>query len=71
MNNNTKIGAGISVAGILFLIFHFLHVAHSVSEFGEKDKQDVFKNAPVYFIQTDTTGKQDTMMMEDYLKKVK
>ncbi len=71
MNNNTKIAAGISISGVLLLIFHFLHLAHSVSEFGEKDKHEVFKNAPVYFIQTDSTGKQDTMMMEDYLKKIK
>jgi hypothetical protein len=71
MNNNTKIGAGISISGILLLIFHFVHVAHSVSEIGEKDKNEILKNAPVYFIQTDSAGKKDTMMMEDYLKKAK
>jgi hypothetical protein len=66
----TKIGAGISaVLATLLLIFHLLHVFHSVSEFGEKDKNDVLKNAPAYIIQTDPAGKKDTMMMEDYLKK--
>jgi len=68
LNNNAKIGAGVSVAGILLLIFHFLHVVHSV---GKIEKKDSFKNAPVYLIQTDPAGKKDTMMMQDYLKKRK
>ena len=71
MNNNTKIGAGISISGILLLIFHFLHVAHTLSTIGDNDKNEVFKNAPVYFIQTDSAGKKDTIMMKDYLRKVK
>jgi len=68
LNNNAKIGAGVSVAGILLLIFHFLHVAHSVSEIGKKDS---FKNATVNIILTDSAGKKDTMLMQDYLKKRK
>ena len=71
MNNNAKIGAGVSLSGALLLIFHFLRVAHSVSTIGDKDENEVFKNAPVYFIQTDSTGKKDTMLMKDYLRKVK
>jgi hypothetical protein len=69
LNNKTKITAGTSGAGILLLIFHFWLAAHTVNSIGEKDNNDVFKNAPVHIILTDSTGKKDTTMMEEYLKK--
>lgn len=71
MNSKTKIGAGLSVSAILVLIFHFFHVLHAVNMIGEQDKKELLKNTPVYFIQTDTAGKKDTIRMEDYLKKAK
>ena len=70
-NKKTKIAAGTSGAGILLLIFHFWHVAHTITKIGEPNESDAFKNTPVFFIQTDSAGKKDTVMMEDYLKKQK
>jgi hypothetical protein len=71
MNNKIKIAVGTSGAAILVLLLHLWHVAHTVNSIGEKDNNDVFKNASVHIILTDSTGKKDTMIMEDYLKKKK
>ena len=70
MNNRNKtIATGTSILGLLALIFHFWHVFHTAETLTEKKEYDVFKNAPVYFIQKDSAGKNDTMLMKDYLKK--
>ena len=70
MDKTTKtVAAGTSILGILGLVFHFWHVFHTAETLTEKHEYDVFKNAPVYFIQKDSAGKNDTMLMKDYLKK--
>ena len=70
MNNRNKtIATGTSILGLLGLIFHFWHIAHTAETFTKKNEYDILKNAPVYFIQQDSTGKKDTMLMKDYLKR--
>ena len=72
MNNRTKnIAAGTSIGGLLLAIFHFWHIAHTANSLTEKNDYDVLKNAPVYFIQTDSVGKKDTTLMKEYLNKYK
>ena len=68
MNHKTKIATGTSAAGVLLLLFNFWHLGQAFKTIGENDKNDVFKNASVTIILTDSTGKKDTMLMEDYLK---
>ena len=70
MDNKTKAIGGTSVAAAVFALFHIFHGINSVSEIANSsDEQNGFKNAPVYIIQTDSSGKKDTSLMQDYLKK--
>ena len=70
MDNKTKAIGGASIAATAFALFHIFHGMYSVSEIVDNtNKQDVLNNAPVYIIQTDSTGKKDTSFMQDYLKK--
>jgi hypothetical protein len=69
LNNKAKIAAGTSGVGILFLIFHFWHLTNIFTDYDKNDKQEkMLKNATVTIVVTDSTGKKDTMLMEDYLK---
>ncbi len=70
MNRNTKTGLGISLAGILGLAFHVMHLAHTAASIGDDSKSRV-TFSPVIIIQTDSAGKKDTMLMKDYLEKQK
>ena len=69
MNNKTKVITGISGIAIILTTLEIFHVIFSVKEASEPKPEDVFKNAPVYIIQKDSTGKTDTLLMQDYLKK--
>ena len=71
MDNKTKVVTGISATGALLLVYHIVHLAFAANDLGNSRDTDSFKNANVYFIQTDSIGKRDTMMMKDYLKKNK
>ena len=69
MNNKTRVAAGLSGTGVVVLIFHFFHLTQAVNDFDQQDKEEkMLKNAKVTIILTDSTGKKDTMPMEDYLK---
>ncbi|HTE34297.1 MAG TPA: hypothetical protein VK666_28150 [Chryseolinea sp.] len=70
MENKTKIVSGVSALAVLLFVFHIIHVIHTADELSE-DKMHPFKNARVTIITTDSTGKVDTMLYQDYLKKQK
>ncbi len=69
MDNKSKVATGVSAGGVLYLLLHLIiNLALSGNELGRSRDPNFLKNAHVYFIQTDSTGKHDTMMMQDYLK---
>jgi hypothetical protein len=70
MNNNTKAITGLSVIGGLFVLFKLLHFVHTIYTVTEPDDNEI-KVMPVTIITTDSSGKKDTMKMEDYLRQSK
>lgn len=70
MNNNNKTIAGVSVIGGLYLLFKLWHVIHAINTVTEPDNNGI-KDMPVTIITTDSSGKKDTMKMEDYLRQNK
>jgi hypothetical protein len=66
LNNKTKIAGGISVTSLVIVLFHLFHFASSINDEG-KDEQ-MIKNAKTTIILTDSAGKKDTMLLEDYMK---
>jgi hypothetical protein len=69
LNNRTKTITGVSVIGVIAIVFKLFHVAHTVDTVTKLDEPKMFRNAPVTIVITDSTGKRDTMRIEDYLKK--
>ncbi|MEO8769763.1 MAG: hypothetical protein ABI402_06755 [Ferruginibacter sp.] len=59
MNNKTKVIGGTSITATAFALFHIFHGMYAVSEMVDNsNRQDVLNNAPVYIIQTDSSGKR-------------
>lgn len=53
----------------MILAFHFFHLAQAVNDFDQHNKEEKMnKNTKVTIILTDSAGKKDTMLLEDYLK---
>ena len=67
MNNKTKVVAGISTVTVISLLFHKTHLLYNVGELTTESPSNPFSNAPVYFIQKDSSGNMDTILMQEYL----
>lgn len=70
MTNKTKTITGASVIGGLVIVFKLWHVAKTIDDITQPDiRQPEIVSATI--IITDSTGKKDTMKLEDYLKQNK
>jgi hypothetical protein len=70
VTNKTKTITGASVIAGLLLVFKIWHTATTIGEITTPDNT-LPQNIPVTIITTDSSGKKDTMKMEDYLKQNK
>lgn len=68
MNTKTKLIAGTSVASLVFAIFHVLHGVYEIGEATKENDKNNITYLPMKIILTDSTGKRDTMLYEEYIK---
>ena len=62
---------GLSAGGVGAIILGIIHIIHSVNSISEGLKESNFKNASSFIVVTDSTGKKDTIRLEEYLKQMK
>lgn len=62
-----KTAAGVSLASVIGFIIHAVHLYHVASTTDTNDFSS-FKKEKATIILTDSTGRKDTMLLEDYLK---
>ncbi len=70
MTTKTKTITGASVIGGLLIVFKLWHAATALSDIVEPESNQL-KILPAIIITTDSSGKSDTMKLEDYLKQNK
>jgi hypothetical protein len=68
VKKSTKIVAGASGTGVVLWILHAFHIIHFATKSSSPDFEVKKENAKI--ILTDSvTGKKDTMLLEDYMKR--
>lgn len=69
MNTKTKLIAGTSAASLVFAIIHVLYGVYEISEATKGNDKNNITYSPMQIVLTDSTGKKDTMLYEEYIKK--